>query len=117
MATSSPLGEVQHLVSPIKHKAKRNGSSATNSVEADWPHLTLETTTMTPLHRLYVLAKDDQGRSVETQQSYLYGTLQWIFFKTEPDAKSLRLSIIVHKGHEFEFFVKPPELPEDKPMP
>ncbi|GDY10395.1 hypothetical protein LBMAG52_38830 [Planctomycetia bacterium] len=27
------------------------------------------------------------------------------------------LSIIVHKGHEFEFFAKPPELPEDKPMP
>lgn len=43
--------------------------------------------------------------------------LQSFFFKTEPDAKFLTLSIIVHKGHEFEFFIKPPELPEDKPMP
>lgn len=100
-----------------KIESKRNGSTATSTVEADWPHLTLDAVGLSPLHRLYVLAKDDQGRSVPTQQSYHYAGLQSYFFKTEPDAKSLTLSIIVHKGREFEFFVKPPELPEDNPMP
>lgn len=103
--------------SSTKVESKRNGSTATSSVEANWPHLTLDAVGMTPLHRLYLLAKDDQGRNVETQQSYHYAGLQSFFFKTEPDAKSLTLSIIVHKGREFEFFIKPPELPEDKPMP
>lgn len=54
---------------------------------------------------------------VATQASCVYSPLQSYFFKTEPDAKSLTLSVIVHKGDEFEFFIKPPELPEDKPMP
>ncbi len=103
--------------SSTKIESKRNGSNTTSTVEANWPHLTLEATGLTALHRLYLLAKDDQDRSVETQQSYLHGGLQSFFFKTEPDAKSLTLSIIVHKGREFEFFIKPPELPEDKPMP
>ncbi len=103
--------------SSTKVESKRNGSTATSTVEANWPHLTLDAVGLTALHRLYLLAKDDQGRSVETQQSYHYGGLQSFFFKTEPDAKSLTLSIIVHKGREFEFFIKPPELPEDKPMP
>lgn len=103
--------------SPTKVESKRNGSTATSTVEANWPHLTLGTTGLSPLHRLYLLAKDDQGRAVETQQAYNYGELQSFFFKTEPDAKSLSLSVIVHKGREFEFFIKPPELPEDKPMP
>lgn len=103
--------------SSTKIESKRNGSTATSTVEANWPHLTFDSTGLTPLHRLYVLAKDDQGRNVETQPTYHYSTLQSYFFKTEPDAKSLTLSIIVHKGREFEFFIKPPELPEDKPMP
>ena len=103
--------------SSTKIESKRNGSTATVTVEANWPHLTLETTGLSALHRLYLLAKDDQGRDVPTQQTYHYGDLQSFFFKTEPDAKSLTLSVIVHKGHEFEFFIKPPELPEDKPMP
>lgn len=103
--------------SSTKVESRRNGSTATRTVEANWPHLTLETTSLSPLHRVYVLAKDDQGRAVETQQSHDYGELQSCFFKTEPDAKSLTLSVIVHKGHEFEFFVKPPELPDDKPKP
>ena len=98
--------------SSTKIESKRNGSTATSTVEVNWPHLTLEATGLTPLHRLYLLAKDDQGRDVPTQQSYHYGELQSFFFKTEPDAKSLTLSIIVHKGREFEFFIKPPELPE-----
>ncbi len=98
-------------------ESKRSGSTATSTVEANWPHLTLEATGLSPLHRLYLLAKDDQGRNVETQQQYHYGELQSFFFKTEPDAKSLVLSVIVHKGHQFEFLIKPPELPEDKPMP
>lgn len=103
--------------SSTKIESKRIGSTATSTVEANWPHLTLATDGLTQLHRLYVLAKDDQGREVPTQQSYHYAELQSFFFKTEPDAKSLTLSIIVHKGHEFEFFVKPPEHPDDKPMP
>lgn len=103
--------------SSTKVESKRNGSTSTSSVEANWPHLTLESTGLSPLHRLYLLAKDDQGRDVPTQQTYHYGELQSFFFKTEPDAKSLMLTIIVHKGHEFEFFIQPPELPEDKPMP
>ena len=103
--------------SSVKVESKRFGSTATRTVEANWPHLTLETTGLSQLHRLYLLAKDDQGRGVETQQSHHYGELQSCFFKTEPDAKSLTLSVIVHKGHLFEFFIKPPELPEDKPMP
>ena len=103
--------------STTKIESKRNGSTATSNVEADWPHITLQTTGMDSLHRMYLLVKDDQGREVPTQQTYHYGELQSYFFKTEPDAKSLTLSIIVHKGHLFEFFIKPPELPEDKPMP
>lgn len=103
--------------SSTKTETKRNGSTTTATVDANWPHLTLESSGLSPLHRLYLLAKDDQGRSVETQYSYHYGELQSFFFKTEPDAKSLAVSVIVHKGHEFEFFVKPPELPEDKPKP
>ncbi len=103
--------------STTKVESKRSGSTATSSVEANWPHLTLDATGLTPLHRMYLLAVDDQGRSVETQQAYHYGSLQSFFFKTEPDAKLLTLSVVVHKGHGFEFFVKPPKLPEDKPMP
>jgi hypothetical protein len=103
--------------STTKIESRRNGSTATATVEANWPHLALETTGRSPLHSVYLVAKDDQGRNVETQHSYHYGELQSVFFKTEPDAKSLTLSVIVHKGHEFEFFVKPPELPEDKPKP
>lgn len=100
-----------------KVETKRNGSIATSTVEANWPHLTLEAAGLSQLHRLFLLAKDDQGRDVPTQKVYHYGELQSYFFKTELDAKSLTLSIIVHKGHLFEFFVKPPELPEDSPMP
>ena len=100
-----------------KIESKRNGSIATSSVEANWPHLTLEANGLTQLHRLFVLAKDDQGRDVPAQQAYHYGELQSYFFKTEPDAKSLTLSIIVHQGRQFEFFIKPPELSEDSPMP
>ncbi len=96
---------------------KSSGSTVAQTVEANWPHLSLEATDLTPLHRLYVLAKDDQNRDVPTHQDFNGYGVQIFFFKTEPDAKSLTLSIIVHKGHEFEFFVKPPELPEDKPMP
>lgn len=103
--------------SPAKLECKRNGSIATSTVEANWPHLTLETSGLTPLHRMYLKAKDDQGREVQTQQSHHYAELQSFFFKTEPDAKSLTLSIIVHKGLEFEFFVKPPDLSDEKPMP
>lgn len=103
--------------SSTKIESKLAGSTATSTVEANWPHLTLESNGLTQLHRLYLLAKDDQGRDVPTQLSHNYAELQTFFFKTEPDAKSLTLSIIVHKGHEFEFFVKPPEHPEDKPMP
>lgn len=103
--------------SPTKVESKRSGSTATSTVEAVWPHLTLQPTGLSSLHRLYLLAKDDQGREVPTQQTYQYGELQSFFFKTEPDAKSLTLSVIIHKGHEFEFFIKLPELPEDKPMP
>ena len=103
--------------SATKIETKRNGLIANSIVEADWPHLTLETSGLTPLHRVYLLAKDNQNRDVPTQQAYRYGEVQSFFFQIEPDAKSLTLSIIVHKGHEFEFFIKPPELPEDKPMP
>lgn len=103
--------------SNTKIESKRTGSTATSNVEANWPHLTLDLIGYTPLHRVYLLVKDDQGRNVETQANYVYSTVQSYFFKTEPDAKSLTLTVIVHKGHEFEFFIKPPELPEDKPMP
>lgn len=92
-------------------------SAATVKVESHWPHLVMGTSGETPLHRLYVLAKDDQGRNVPTQVANSHNMLTYYFFKTEPDAKSLTFSIIVHRGHEFEFFVKPPDLVEDKPMP
>lgn len=103
--------------SSTKIESNRIGSTATSIVEANWPHLTLELAGNSPLHRVYLLAKDDQSRDVPTQFSNNYGALHSYFFKTEPDAKSLTLSIIVHKGREFEFFIKPPEHPEDKPMP
>lgn len=67
-----------------------------------------------PLHRLYVRAIDDQGRDVPTQQSYHYNHVQSFFFMTQPDAKSVTLTVIVHKGHEFEFFVRPPELKDER---
>jgi hypothetical protein len=102
---------------PASLEIKGTGSAANVKVEAQWPHLALEVTGMTPLHRLYVTAKDDQGRDVPTQQASFYGELQSYFFQTEPDAKSLTPTIVVHKAHEFEFFIKPPELPDDTPLP
>ena len=87
------------------------GSSATRSVNSPWTHLTLEATKLTNLHRVYVKAKDDQGRDVPTQQVLQSKLpLKQFFFKTEPNAKSLTLSIIVHHGRAFEFCIKPPKL-------
>lgn len=110
-ASSSAFG------STTKLELRGSGSMTTQTVEASWPHLSLESMDLTPLHRVYVLAKDDQNRNVPTHPDFNGYGVQNVFFKTEPDAKSLTLSIIVHKGREFEFFIKPPELPEDKPMP
>ncbi len=103
--------------STTKFDLKASGSTVAQTVEANWPHLSLEATELTPLHRVYVLAKDEKNRDVPTHQDFNAYGVQSVYFKTEPDAKSLTLLIIIHKGHEFEFFIKPPELPEDKPMP
>lgn len=103
--------------SSIKGELNGTGSQAQVKIESSWPHLTLEVTGMTRLDRLQMFAKDDQGRDVPTQPVQFYGELHSYFFKTEPDAKSLTLSIIVHKGREFEFLIKPPDLSEGKSNP
>lgn len=86
----------------------------TSTLEASWPHVSLATVIATPIAPA-VRPSDRRSRPRRAeQQSYHYNHVQSFFFKTQPDAKSVTLTVIVHKGHEFEFFVRPPELKDER---
>lgn len=94
-------------------RSEVSGSTEINHVEARWPHIAYRMSHQgNSVNVVLLKARDDQDREVPTQQF-----ASCFFFKTEPDAKSLKLTVIVHRWRTVQFFIKPPDLPEDKPRP
>lgn len=87
---------------------KPEGAAGRVIAIAPSPHLMLRIEGRTPNQVVYVKMKDDLARdvfNVPVEHHNLY------LFKPEPDAQSIKLTVIVHTGREFEFFVKPPAKP------
>ena len=101
---------------PASVKRDRDESTMKIDAEVDFPHVTFEITRQSFGGTALMKARNSQGENVATQQYFIDG--RWSYFlKTEPDAKSITLLFIVSRGREFEFFVKPPETSEKKPLP
>lgn len=87
---------------------KPEGAAGRVTATAPSPHLLLRIEGQAPNQVVYVRMKDDRTRDVFIVP-VLHDNLY--LFKPEPDAQSITLTVIVHTGREFEFFVKPPEKP------
>ena len=109
-----PPDSIKVFDTPVTVYSEVSGSTETVEIESEWPYLVLDLSSeQHVLTDVWWNVRDDQNREIPTQPQG-YGCC---FFKTEPDAKSLRLTIIIHRWRAFEFFIKPPELSEGKPTP
>lgn len=85
----------------------RNGAK-TISVDAPLPYVVIEVTGREADQSLLVRGLSNSGEEVPTHMNTTIGDLHFVFLEVPSSEKQVELTFVVHRTHEFEFFIEPP---------
>ncbi|MSR56804.1 MAG: hypothetical protein EXS05_03930 [Planctomycetaceae bacterium] len=102
---TEPTGDFGGGLYAVKSEYRNN--ACVQTLTSNCPHIVVRADSLTANRESLLRAEDDMGRTVRVKHLLERGIDYWLLDLHET-ARSVNLTLIVHEGPEFEFFVVPP---------